>query len=88
MQIKMQIQFVLACVFAANWVFWLWIAQDRWSYVFSGTTLVDLVTIAPEFVLFGLAESSAVPWTAETLPSFNVLRVLRCVHAALSYSIQ
>jgi hypothetical protein len=71
------IQFALACIFTVNWVFWLWEAKDRWSYVFSWTTLVDLVTIAPELVLFGLAESSAVPWTAETLPSFNVLRVVR-----------
>lgn len=77
MQIKAQIQLSLACFFVVNWAFWLWVAQDRWRFVFSGTTLVDFITVVPEFVLFGLAKSVSVPVTAETLPNFNVLRVLR-----------
>jgi hypothetical protein len=54
-------------------VFWLWIAEDRLRYIFSGLTLVDVTTIVPSFVLYGLG-----PSVAETVPGLNFLRVLRC----------
>lgn len=71
------VQFYLACVFTLNWSFWLWVAPDRVRYVLGSSTAIDAVTILPEFVLFGLATSTAVPATAETLPQLNFLRVLR-----------
>jgi hypothetical protein len=62
----------LACVFTLNWVFWFWIAEDRLRYIFSFLTLVDVVTITPSFVLYGLGAT-----VAETVPGLNFLRVLR-----------
>lgn len=61
-----------------NWVFWLWVDQDRLSYVMSWGTLVDALTLLPEVVLFVLAEAESVAGTADTLPTLNLLRVLRC----------
>ena len=71
------VQFSLACVFLLNWLLWLWVDDDRLMYLFSWRTAVDVVTILPEFVLFGVATSTATPQTAETLPGLNFLRVLR-----------
>jgi hypothetical protein len=83
MQVFFYIQLGLACVFTINWVFWFWVAPDRLRYIFSSSTAIDLVTIVPEFVLFGLAKSTAVKATADTLPRLNFLRVLRCMYSAL-----
>lgn len=62
----------LACVFALNWVFWLWVAEDRLRYIFSFLTLVDVITIIPAFVLYSLGAI-----VNETVPGLNFLRVLR-----------
>lgn len=64
----------LACIFSLNWAFWFWIAEDRLRYIFSFLTLVDVVTIVPSFVLYGMGAT-----VAETVPGLNFLRVLRCV---------
>lgn len=76
-QVLGYVQFCLACVFSLNWLFWLWVAPNRVHYVLGSSTAIDAVTILPEFVLFGLATSSAVPATVETLPQLNFLRMLR-----------
>lgn len=73
MQLLNLIQLVLAGVFLLNWVFFFWIAQDRLPYVCSFFTFVDVITIAPAFVLFGLAKMGS-----DTVPRLNFLRVLRC----------
>jgi hypothetical protein len=71
------IQLALAGYFFFNWVFWLWLEQDRLDYVISWGTLVDVLTILPEVVLFAIAEADSVAATADTLPTLNFLRVLR-----------
>lgn len=77
LQVFLYIQLALACVFTINWVFWFWVAPDELRYIFSSSTAIDFVTIVPEFVLFGLAVSTSVEATADTLPRLNFLRVLR-----------
>lgn len=76
-QVLAYIQLAMASYFFANWAFWLWVDQDRVSYVISWGTLVDALTILPEAVLFALAEAQSVAATADTLPTLNFLRVLR-----------
>jgi len=66
------VDLALACVFALNWVFWFWVAEDRVKYVFSFLTLIDAITIIPAFALYGLG---AIVNT--NVPGLNFLRVLR-----------
>lgn len=62
----------LACFFSLNWLFWLWIAEDRLRYIFSLMTAIDFITIIPSFVLYGVASD-----LIGGLPGINVVRVLR-----------
>lgn len=73
MQVLYHVDLILACLFAANWAFWLWVAEDRLRYIFSFLTAVDAVTIIPAFVLYGMGAI-----VNETVPGLNFLRVLRC----------
>jgi hypothetical protein len=61
----------LACFFALNWLFWLWVTENRLAYLFSVWTLIDFVTIAPSFVVFVLQLHNQYP------PGLNLVRVLR-----------
>lgn len=62
----------LAVIFAVNWVFWFWVAEDRLRYVFSFFSFVDAVTIIPAFVLYGVSA-----FVSQHIPGLNFLRVLR-----------
>eukprot|EP00775_Hariotina_reticulata_P006540 gene6540-6766_t len=66
------VDMVLACCFSLNWLFWLWVEENRPAYLFSVWTLIDFVTIGPSFVLYAFeAERGLV------LPGLNLVRVLR-----------
>jgi hypothetical protein len=48
---------VCSVLFAAEWVFWLWLARRRWRYVLSWQSLLDAVTIVPIFLSLFIART-------------------------------
>jgi hypothetical protein len=47
-----QVDLACSCLFLLEWAFWLWLAHDRWRYLFSSQSVLDLATTIPIFVSF------------------------------------
>jgi hypothetical protein len=47
-----QVDLVCSCLFLLEWAFWLCLAHDRWRYLFSSQSALDLATTIPIFVSF------------------------------------
>jgi hypothetical protein len=70
-----QVDLVCSCLFVLEWAFWLWLAHDRWRYVFSKQSILDLGTTIPIFVSFVMHRDVSVPsWLTSHMPaSFAVV---------------
>eukprot|EP00879_Flechtneria_rotunda_P032244 GHRR01035417.1.p1 GENE.GHRR01035417.1~~GHRR01035417.1.p1 ORF type:complete len:198 (+),score=36.88 GHRR01035417.1:450-1043(+) len=86
-QIKYQflydVQFAISIFFAANWLFWLWLAEDRLWYICSWMTVVDAITIIPSFVLYIIEGDQS-----NSLPGLSFLRALRIMRVARIFRLK
>ncbi|WIA30873.1 hypothetical protein OEZ86_000928 [Tetradesmus obliquus] len=72
-----QVDLVCSCLFVLEWLFWLWLAHDRWRYVFSSQSLLDLGTTIPLFVSFAMHRDVSTSAASVVESMVRILRVLR-----------
>eukprot|EP00879_Flechtneria_rotunda_P031417 GHRR01034323.1.p1 GENE.GHRR01034323.1~~GHRR01034323.1.p1 ORF type:complete len:369 (+),score=71.72 GHRR01034323.1:1198-2304(+) len=83
MQFLYDVQFAISIFFAANWLFWLWLAEDRLWYICSWMTVVDAITIIPSFVLYIIEGDQS-----NSLPGLSFLRALRIMRVARIFRLK
>jgi hypothetical protein len=69
-----RMDFVVALIFIAEWLFRWWLSTSRFWYLFSWRTLVDIGTILPMIVLPNLNLSSSATATFRLLRLFRIFR--------------